>query len=45
MTLITVLVVAPFGGLTDLCPREYAEQGKLASIVRISVNPRKGTVH
>jgi phosphate transport system permease protein len=42
MTLLMVLVVAPFGVLTALYLREYAKQGRLVSIVRISVNNLAG---
>jgi phosphate transport system permease protein len=42
MTLLMVLVVAPFGVITALYLREYAEQGKLVSFVRISVNNLAG---
>lgn len=42
MTLLMVLVVAPFGVVTALYLREYARQGRLVSIVRISVNNLAG---
>ncbi|MBL8698677.1 MAG: phosphate ABC transporter permease PstA [Alphaproteobacteria bacterium] len=42
MTLLMVLVVAPFGVITALYLREYARQGRLVSIVRISVNNLAG---
>lgn len=42
MTLIMVVVVAPFGVVTALYLREYAKQGRLVSIVRISVNNLAG---
>ena len=42
MTLIMVIVVAPFGVITALYLREYAKQGRLTSIVRISVNNLAG---
>jgi len=42
MTLLMVIVVAPFGVITALYLREYAKQGKLVSIVRISVNNLAG---
>jgi phosphate transport system permease protein len=42
MTLIMVVVVAPFGVITALYLREYAKQGRLVSIVRISVNNLAG---
>jgi len=42
MTLLLVLFVAPFGVLTALYLREYAKQGRLVSIVRISVNNLAG---
>ena len=42
MTLIMVIVVAPFGVITALYLREYAQQGRLVSIVRISVNNLAG---
>ncbi len=42
MTLLMVLVVAPIGVITALYLREYAKQGRLVSIVRISVNNLAG---
>ena len=42
MTLMMVIVVAPFGVITALYLREYAKQGRLTSIVRISVNNLAG---
>ncbi len=42
MTMIMVVVVAPFGVITALYLREYAKQGRLVSIVRISVNNLAG---
>lgn len=42
MTLLMVVFVAPFGVITALYLREYAKQGKLVSIVRISVNNLAG---
>ncbi len=42
MTLLMVIVVAPFGIITALYLREYARQGRLVSIVRISVNNLAG---
>lgn len=42
MTLLLVLVVTPFGVITALYLREYARQGRLVSIVRISVNNLAG---
>ncbi|MBF0355945.1 MAG: phosphate ABC transporter permease PstA [Alphaproteobacteria bacterium] len=42
MTLLMVVVVAPFGVVTALYLREYAKQGRLVSIVRISVNNLAG---
>jgi phosphate transport system permease protein len=42
MTLLMVLVVAPMGVITALYLREYAKQGRLVSIVRISVNNLAG---
>jgi len=42
MTLLMVIAVAPFGILTALYLREYAKQGRLVSIVRISVNNLAG---
>jgi phosphate transport system permease protein len=42
MTLLLVVIVAPFGVVTALYLREYARQGRLVSIVRISVNNLAG---
>ena len=42
MTLLMVVAVAPFGVVTALYLREYAKQGRLVSIVRISVNNLAG---
>ena len=42
MTLIMVIVVTPFGVMTALYLREYAKQGRLVSVVRISVNNLAG---
>jgi phosphate transport system permease protein len=42
MTLLMVIVVAPFGVITALYLREYAKQGRIVSIVRISVNNLAG---
>ncbi|MDZ7622216.1 MAG: phosphate ABC transporter permease PstA [Candidatus Competibacteraceae bacterium] len=42
MTLIMVIVVAPFGVITALYLREYAKQGRLVAAVRISVNNLAG---
>ncbi|MFN3663968.1 phosphate ABC transporter permease PstA, partial [Yoonia sp.] len=42
MTLLMVVFVAPFGVITALYLREYAKQGKLVSMVRISVNNLAG---
>jgi len=42
MTLLMVIMVAPFGVITALYLREYAKQGRLVSIVRISVNNLAG---
>ncbi|MCC5794572.1 MAG: phosphate ABC transporter permease PstA [Chromatiales bacterium] len=42
MTLLMVIVVAPFGVITALYLREYARQGRLVSMVRISVNNLAG---
>jgi phosphate transport system permease protein len=42
MTLLMVVAVAPFGIVTALYLREYARQGRLVSIVRISVNNLAG---
>ena len=42
MTLVMSLLVAPFGVVTALYLREYAKQGRIVSIVRISVNNLAG---
>jgi phosphate transport system permease protein len=42
MTLIMVVLVAPFGVITALYLREYAKQGRIVSIVRVSVNNLAG---
>lgn len=42
MTLLMVILVAPFGVITALYLREYAKQGRLVSIVRIAVNNLAG---
>ena len=42
MTLIMVVVVAPFGVITALYLREYAKQGRVVSTVRIAVNNLAG---
>lgn len=42
MTLLLVIFVAPFGVVTALYLREYAKQGRLVSVVRISVNNLAG---
>lgn len=42
MTLLMVIMVAPVGVITALYLREYAKQGRLVSIVRISVNNLAG---
>jgi phosphate transport system permease protein len=42
MTLLMVVAVAPFGVITALYLREYAKQGRLVSMVRISVNNLAG---
>jgi len=42
MTIIMSLIVAPFGVITALYLREYARQGTVVSIVRISVNNLAG---
>ncbi|MFN4204772.1 MAG: phosphate ABC transporter permease PstA [Agrobacterium albertimagni] len=42
MTLLLVVVVAPFGVITALYLREYAKQGRLVAVVRISVNNLAG---
>ena len=42
MTVLLVIAVAPFGVLTALYLREYARQGRLVAMVRISVNNLAG---
>jgi phosphate transport system permease protein len=42
MTLMMVIFVAPFGVMTALYLREYAKQGRIVAIVRISVNNLAG---
>ena len=42
MTLLLVVVVAPFGIVTALYLREYARQGRVVSLVRVSVNNLAG---
>lgn len=42
MTVLMALAVAPFGIIAALYLREYAKQGRLVSIVRISVNNLAG---
>jgi phosphate transport system permease protein len=42
MTLLMVVIVAPFGVITALYLREYAKQGRVTSLVRISVNNLAG---
>ncbi|MBM3557714.1 MAG: phosphate ABC transporter, permease protein PstA, partial [Alphaproteobacteria bacterium] len=42
MTLILAVIVAPFGVITALYLREYAKQGRLVSVVRVSVNNLAG---
>lgn len=42
MTILLVIAVAPFGVVAALYLREYAKQGHLVSIVRISVNNLAG---
>lgn len=42
MTLLMVVVVAPFGVITALYLREYATQGRIVSLVRVSVNNLAG---
>jgi phosphate transport system permease protein len=42
MTLLMAVAVAPFGVVTALYLREYARQGRIVSIVRISVNNLAG---
>jgi phosphate transport system permease protein len=42
MTVLLAVAVAPFGVITALYLREYAKQGRLVSIIRISVNNLAG---
>jgi phosphate transport system permease protein len=42
MTLIMVIIVAPFGVITALYLREYAKQGRIVAMVRVSVNNLAG---
>ncbi|MBL8704819.1 MAG: phosphate ABC transporter permease PstA [Rhodospirillales bacterium] len=42
LTLLLVVVVAPFGVITALYLREYAKQGRMVAVVRISVNNLAG---
>lgn len=42
MTILLAVLVAPFGVVTALYLREYARQGKIVSLVRISVNNLAG---
>ena len=42
MTILMVIVVAPFGIMAALYLREYAKQGRIVSIVRICVNNLAG---
>ncbi len=42
LTLLLVVVVAPFGVVTALYLREYAKQGRMVAVVRISVNNLAG---
>jgi phosphate transport system permease protein len=42
LTLLLVVAVAPFGVVTALYLREYARQGRLVAVVRISVNNLAG---
>jgi phosphate transport system permease protein len=42
MTLLMVVIVAPFGVITALYLREYAHQGKVVAAVRIAVNNLAG---
>jgi phosphate transport system permease protein len=42
MTVLLALAVAPFGVMAALYLREYAKQGRLVSLVRISVNNLAG---
>jgi phosphate transport system permease protein len=42
LTLLMVVAVAPFGIITALYLREYARQGRMVAVVRISVNNLAG---
>jgi phosphate transport system permease protein len=42
MTILLAVLVAPFGVVTALYLREYARQGRIVSLVRISVNNLAG---
>jgi phosphate transport system permease protein len=42
MTVLLAVAVAPFGVITALYLREYAKQGRLVSVIRISVNNLAG---
>ncbi|MDW8373937.1 MAG: ABC transporter permease subunit, partial [Planctomycetota bacterium] len=42
MTILLAVLVAPFGVVTALYLREYARQGRMVSLVRISVNNLAG---
>lgn len=42
MTLMMVILVAPFGVITALYLREYAKQGRVVAMVRIAVNNLAG---
>jgi phosphate transport system permease protein len=42
MTVLLAIAVAPFGVITALYLREYAKQGRLVSVIRISVNNLAG---
>jgi len=42
MTMLMVIVVAPFGVITALYLREYAKQGRVVAMVRIAVNNLAG---
>jgi phosphate transport system permease protein len=42
LTLLLVIAVAPFGVVTALYLREYARQGRMVAVVRISVNNLAG---
>ncbi|MBM3540504.1 MAG: phosphate ABC transporter permease PstA [Alphaproteobacteria bacterium] len=42
MTILLVVAVAPFGVVTALYLREYAKQGRMVAVVRISVNNLAG---